>query len=498
MAHSSSCQILLALLVIAVATAQLASSHKVNIVQEPQNVVGKTRKLFDRSGCDNVKGFTRELRSEIKSKQPIVKQIADYVLAGPERHKTYDELARLCDGFGPRMSGSKSLERAIRHMHQKLLRGGKLDVRAEPAMIPHWEIGTQYAFMTAPRRHRMSILALGYSVGTNSTEGIEADVQVVRTFDELEQLGKAGALRDKIVVYNYKFTTYGDSVKYRTGGALRAAKYGALAALVRSVGPFSIYSAHAGAGSRSIPTAAITLEDADLIQRWTDRQKQVRIRLRIDAKNYDDVPSFNLIGDLRGKDKPDEVVLVSGHIDSWYNTQGAMDDGGGMMISYKAVDVLRKLDLQPRRTLRAALWVAEEFGLIGAQAYYKQHKNETNKFMVVMESDLGTFAPLGLSYTNIGPVGRCIVAAVLDVIGTAINTTQLDTNYEGSDIEVFTDQGVPGLSLANDNGRYFWFHHTSGDSMTIENPDDLDRTTILWAASSYMLADLSQDVDLRN
>lgn len=446
---------------------------------------------FNETDCEQVAGFTDSLKREIKSKADNVKRIIDLVLTGSERHSTYDELALFCDTFGPRMSGSKSLSDAIDFMANKMKAAG-LSVNLEPAMIPRWEIGEQHAELTSPVRHNMSILALGYSVGTNGS--IEAEVVVVHSFDELEELAEAGQIRDKIVVYNYEFTTYGQSVKFRSSGAKRAAKYGAVAALVRSVTPYSIYSPHAGAGSRSIPTAAITTEDADLIERWNKRGKKMTIKLLIDSKNYEDVQSYNVVGDIKGSERPDQIVLVSGHTDSWYNTQGAMDDGGGMMISYKALDVLSKLKLQSKRTIRAVLWTSEEFGLIGAQQYFNNHKHELDKFVVVMESDLGTFRPLGLSYTNMKPLGQCVVSEVLKLLGK-IGTTRLDSDFEGSDIELFTDAGLPGLSLMNDNSQYFHYHHTSGDSISLEDPNNLDMATILWAASSYVLADLS--VDLR-
>lgn len=448
-------------------------------------------KVFNED-CTKVEGFTQELRQEIQSKSGDVKRIMDLVLNGPERHSTYNELSLFCDTFGPRLSGSDSLAQSIDYMMKKMKQDGELDVRAEKVLIPKWEVKKQWAEMVEPVQHPMFILALGTSVGTNN-QTFEAEVVMVHSFDELDRKGDQGLLTGKIVVFNYNFTVYGESVKFRTNGALRASKYGAAAALIRSVTPFSIYSPHTGMGSRSIPTVAITVEDANLIERWLNRNKKVVIKLFIDAKNYDDVESHNVIGDIKGSSKPEEVIVVSGHIDTWYNTQGAMDDGGGMMISYKALDILSKLNLRPKRTVRAILWTSEEFGLIGAQQYFKDHKHELKNFKVVMESDLGTFTPKGLSHKNFSPLGRCIVKEVLNLTA-AIGTTQLDSNYEGSDVEVFSDVGVPGLSLANDNANYFYYHHSSADTISLENPDDLDKSTILWAVASYVLADLSVDI----
>lgn len=448
--------------------------------------------VFDRSTCVGVEGFTQELRDEIRSKAKEVDRIINYVLKNAT-HSTYNELAYFVDYFGPRLSGSLSLQQAIDYMKYKMKVESKLDVTTEKALIPKWEVGEQWAELVEPVKHRMTILALGTSVGTDNST-IRAEVQLVNSFEQLAELGAQGLIKDKIVVFNYKWTSYGECVKFRTQGAIEAKKFGAVAALIRSVTPFSIYSPHAGMGSRSIPTAAITTEDADLIQRWTNRNKRIVIRLFIDAKNFDDVESQNIIADIVGTEKPSEVVLMSGHIDSWYNTDGAMDDGGGAFITYMAADVLKKLGLRPKRTVRAVLWTSEEFGLVGAQQYFKDHKHELKNFKIVMESDLGTFKPLGLSITNVGQLGKCIVSEVLSLT-EEIGTTRLDTNYEGSDIELFSDAGVPGLSLANENSKYFYYHHTSGDSISIEDPDDLDKSTILWAAASYVLADLSVDIN---
>lgn len=442
--------------------------------------------------CDNVSNFD-SLRKKIQSYRDDINKIIHLVEEGEEKNKTWEELALFCDTFGPRLSGSKSLESAIGYMEGKMRNDSGLNVTAEPVMIPKWEVHDQWAEITAPRRHKMSILALGSSVSTNGP--IEKQVVLVRDFQELDKVGAINGLKDKIVVYNYKFEGYPKSVIYRTQGASRAAKYEAAAALVRSVTPFSIYSPHTGMGSRSIPTAAITLEDADLIERLIKRGKTVTMRLNIETEHFDDVQSYNLVGDITGSTRPQEVVLVSGHIDSWYNTDGAMDDGGGMMISYKALDVLRKLNLQGERTIRAVLWTSEEFGLVGAQQYFKNHEHELENFKAVIESDEGTFRPLGLSFKNMGTIGQCAIWEILKLTAK-IGTRELTSRFEGSDIEVFTDNGVPGLSLLNENSQYFYFHHTSGDSMTVEDPESLNRATILFASTAYVLSQL--DVELNN
>ena len=451
----------------------------------PKRRRASTGQSGNRTDCSRLEGFGA-VREQIRDLEPAVKRILEF--NRQNKHATYNELALFCDTFGPRLSGSKSLQMAIDYMAAKMRDESKLNITLEPAMIPKWEVDKQWARIVEPVAHQMSILALGGSVGTDSGP-IEAQAVVVHSMSELKSLAAEGKVAGKIVVYNYKFTTYPESVKFRSQGALEAQKYKAVAALIRSVTPFSIYSPHTGMASKSIPTAAITVEDADLIERWSKRHKQVLLRLFMETRHFNDVQSFNTIGDITGSERPREVVLVSGHIDSWYNTAGAMDDGGGMMISYKALDVLNKLGLRGKRTIRAVLWTSEEFGLFGAKQYFENHKHELENFKAVIESDEGTFKPLGLSFKNVGPLGQCALRELLRLT-ESIETTILDDKFEGSDIELFTDAKVPGLSLKNENSKYFFFHHTTGDSITVEDPDELDKSTALFAITSYVLSNL--------
>ena len=203
--------------------------------------------------------------------------------------------------------------------------------------------------------------------------------------------------------------------------------------------------------------------------------------------------SRNAIGEIEGKEKPEEVVVVSGHIDSWDVGQGALDDGGGMFISAQALSLLRFLDLKPRRTLRAILWTAEEFGLIGVQRYVNDHRNELEKFKAVFESDIGTFKPLGLDFAGTVEAG-CIVQEVLKLLAP-INATKFRKQDDvGSDIYYFLAQNVPGLSLNNANDKYFYYHHTEADTMTVLDSDNLDLCVAVWATASYVLADLSVEL----
>lgn len=350
--------------------------------------------------------------------------------------------------------------------------------------------------MIEPRTKNMVILGLGRSVSTPSG-GITAEVIVVKSFDELENTPDE-KVKGKIVLYDPVFTTYGETVTVRSQGASKASAKGAVASLIRSITQFSINSPHTGSqnyadGVVKIPTAAISLEDADLIRRLYDRGEKVVLNIQM-SSTYDDTKvSRNTLVDLKGSQNPEKLVIVSGHIDSWDVGQGAMDDGGGLFISWAAPVILKRLNLTPKRTLRAIFWTAEELGLIGAYAYKEAHKDELNNINFIMESDEGTFAPLGL-YVSGNTRTRCIAQEVLKLFESINASTVVEQDGAGSDIAVFTGDGIPGASLYNDNEKYFWFHHTEGDTMNVEDPDELDLGAAFWTAVSYIIADLSEDM----
>ncbi|KAM7305318.1 putative transferrin receptor [Ixodes scapularis] len=434
-----------------------------------------------------------KLVAEIRAYAPVVNAIIKHVVHGSERNRTYQELVRFVDKFGPRIAGSQNLENSIDYMVKLLSRQRLHAVHTEEAMVPHWVRGNESAWLLKPRLQRLNMLGLGGSIGT-PPEGIEAPVLVVRSFDQLR--ANASKAKGKIVVFNADFSNYSTTVKYRVDGAAEAYQAGAVAALVRSVTPFSIASPHTGwmtyrKNTGRIPSACITVEDAELLQRFQQSGVELRIRLVMNAKNLPPARSRNTIAELRGSTIPDEVVLVSGHLDSWDVGQGAMDDGGGAFISWRALRVLRSMDLRPRRTLRCVLWTGEEQGLWGARAYYKRHQKEASNMNIIMESDMGTFNPLGLVLASSNPTARCMVKHVLDLMG-AINATNLVLGNEGPDIQFWVHSGVPGASLLTANEKYFYFHHTDGDTMIVEDPVSLDLCTAFWAAVAFVFADLSE------
>ncbi|KAM9050214.1 carboxypeptidase Q isoform 8-T10 [Megaptera novaeangliae] len=251
----------------------------------------------------------QEIKEEIACYGDVAKAIINLAVYGKAQNRSYERLALLVDTVGPRLSGSKSLEKAIQIMHQNLQEDGLENVHLEPVKIPHWERGEESAVMLEPRIHKMAVLGLGGSIGT-PPEGITAEVLVVTSFDELQR--RAPEARGKIVVYNQPYTNYSRAVQYRVQGAVEAAKVGALASLIRSVASFSIYSPHTGIqeyqdGVPKIPTACITVEDAEMMSRMASRGSRIVIQLKMGAKNYADADSFNTVAEIIGSKYPEQI-----------------------------------------------------------------------------------------------------------------------------------------------------------------------------------------------
>ncbi|XP_023942733.1 carboxypeptidase Q-like [Bicyclus anynana] len=440
--------------------------------------------------------LSEELIKEIGSYRHVKDEIFRYVLDGDFKRRTYDELAKFVDIFGGRPSGSKVLEDSIDYMIQLTQQEGIQDIVTEDVEVPHWVRETEKLTMVQPRIKNISILGLGKSVSTPSN-GLSAEVIVVRNFDELEKIPDKD-VEGKIVLFDPKFTSYSETVVYRSQGAVKAGAKGAVASLVRSIAPFSINSPHTGNQNyedkvKKIPTAAISLEDADLIRRIYDRKEKVVLNITM-SSTYDTKISRNTLIDLKGTNYPEQLVIVSGHIDSWDVGQGAMDDGGGLFISWAAPLILKRLNLRPKRTLRSIFWTAEELGLVGAYAYEEKHRDKNHNINFIMEADgEGTFAPRGLVVGGTSKA-RCIVAEVLKLFESVNATTLVESNSFGTDIDVFIKKGIPGATLHTSNERYYWFHHTAGDTMNVEDPDELDLCTAFWTSVAYIVADISADI----
>lgn len=405
-------------------------------------------------------------------------------------------LTEMTDKFGPRMSGGAALENAIDYIRDEMTVDG-LSSYTEPVPIPVWTRGYESAKLLSPKRMKIPLLGLGSSVGTNGS--LTADAIVVADFEEFDKL-PVTAVNGKIVVFAQKFVSYGETVKYRVKGASVAARKGAVAALINSITPYSMRTPHTGhqtydSDVHKIPAACITLEDAALLLRLYRRGEQIKIKLRMDDRNMGIGQSRNLIGELIGREKVNEsVVVVSGHLDSWDVGVGAMDDGGGAYIARYATTFLSQMGLRPRRTIRSILWTAEEQGIVGAQEYMARHKEmEKEEFNFFIESDMGTFEPIGVDFSG-NAMAKCIFNEIVKLLEPVNATETASPQDAGPDISMWTDRGFPGASLMNRNEQYFWYHHSEADSMLVENSGFLDKGAAAFAVTAYVVADLSIDI----
>jgi carboxypeptidase Q len=423
----------------------------------------------------------------------VYREAADSLIGAATRDSAaYVRLGTLVDTFGHRLSGSASLEGAIDWILSEMKSDGLQNVRGERVMVPHWVRGAESADLVKPRTAPLHMLGLGGSVGTPKG-GITAPVLVVNSFDDLRS--RASEARGKIVLFDAPFTSYRETVRYRVEGASAAARVGAVASLIRSVASFSIRSPHTGvmhydSTVARIPAAALSMEDAQMLHRFQERGQPVVVRLRMSARTLPDAPSRNVVAEVTGRDRPDEVVVLGGHIDSWDVGQGAMDDGGGAVAAWEAVRLLHRLGLRPRRTVRVVLWTNEENGGKGALAYRDAHAGQLEKHVLAMESDNGAFTPYGFRFSGsdaaLGRVQQ--VAALLQPIGASKVTREKESPE--ADIAPLVERGVPGVGLDVERSRYFWFHHSEGDTLDKLDPSELARCVAAMAVMAYVVADL--------
>ena len=401
-------------------------------------------------------------------------------------------LAALTDGIGNRLSGTPELTRAIDWALAEMKRDGLENVHAEPVMVPHWVRGRESAEIVEPAHHQVVMLGLGDSVGTPNS-GVQAEALVVRSFQELD--AASARARGRIVVFNVPFTNYDQTRPYRSEGPSRAAQLGAVAVLVRSVGPPGLRLPHTGGLSYTpnvaqIPAAAISSEDADRLQRMTDRGEHIVLRLQMEAHFDADAASANVVGEWRGREKPDEVVVIGGHIDSWDVGAGASDDGGGMVATWEALRLIKSIGLRPRRTIRVVLWTNEENGGRGGRAYRDAHLAELPKHVMMLEADSGLFTPVSFAVTA-NTAARDTVRAIASLLAN-IDADSVTPGGGGSDIDPsVTAAAIPALSYEG-TGDYFLLHHTPADTVDKIAPVDVSRAAAAIAVMSYVIADLPQ------
>jgi hypothetical protein len=424
----------------------------------------------------------------------------------------WKRLEFLTTRIGHRLSGSTGLERAIRWAEDGMKRDGLEGVRVQPARVPRWVRGRESARLVAPVERELSILGLGMSVGT-PPEGVTAPVVVVRSFDELAALG-AEKVKGRIVAYAPDWEGYGRTVRYRTSGASAAARLGALAVLVRSATGRSLATPHTGTlvydeGAPKIPAASITVEDAEWLWRTQAAGLPITATLKMEARLEGEADSGNVLGEIRGREKPDEVVVMGGHLDSWDVGQGAHDDACSCMAAWNALVVLKELGLRPRRTLRVALWTSEENSGAGGRAYREALGADAKSHVAAIEMDGGCERPTGFGFTVLKPgeprrragdardsepddPAAAAALASLREIGALlapIDAARVSWGGGGADIGPLMRDGVPGLSLDTVGEHYFDWHHTNADTLDKVDPTDLRKATAMLALMGYALAD---------
>jgi carboxypeptidase Q len=408
-------------------------------------------------------------------------------------HFAWNRLAELTDRFGHRLSGSENLARAIAWAVATMKQDGLENVRTEKVMVPRWVRGSESLEILDPPRHIIPMLGLGSSVATPAT-GIEADVLVVRDFDELSR--RSIEAKGKIVLFHAAFTGYGQTNQYRTGGASAAARHGAVGVLVRAIGPVGLRTPHTGnmtyaQDAPRIPAAAISAEDAERLQRLAEGGYRIRVRLRMEARFEADVESANVIGEIRGSDLPEEIVLVGGHFDSWDVGTGASDDGVGCVVTWEAARLMKVLGIRPRRTVRVVLFTNEENGLRGGNAYRDAYLKQAEQHVLAIESDSGVFAPARLGFTG-SAAARQMMADIASLLAP-VGFQDIGPGGGGADIGPIALAGkVPMLAYQGDATRYFTIHHTPADTIDRIAPEEVSKAAAALAVVTYVVADAAQ------
>lgn len=417
-----------------------------------------------------------------------------------------NELRHLTNNIGPRLSGSPQAQQAVEFVSTEMRALGA-EVTLEKAMVPHWVRGTETAELTSwPAQtpgttQKVVLTALGGSVAT-PPEGITAEVVVVDNWQELHAL-PAGAVKGKILLFNHRFDkelagqgdglqAYGGGVIYRGAGPIAGASAGAVAVLVRSIGGADFRLPHTGMTEYApdaprIPAAAVTAEDADLLKNLTS-QGPVKLHLTLTPQSLADAFSYNVIADWKGSEHPEQIVIVSGHLDSWDLGTGALDDGAGVAVSMEAIHLLKELGIHPKRTVRFVAWMSEEEGSEGASAYMSDSRNVVANHVGAIESDLGADHPAGIYYSGKSELGHWLqpVSQVLESIGAE---TLVSTPETGEDISALTQLGVPSFAPVQDSRFYFNYHHTAADTFDKVDPKHLSENAAVMAVLAYALAD---------
>lgn len=427
--------------------------------------------------------------------------------AALESNYAYRRTAYLTNNIGPRLSGSAQAARAVGYVADEMRKAG-LTVRLQPLTVPHWVRGietgeiVQFEGMAPGTTQKIVLTALGGSIATPA-DGLTADIIGVKDFEELETLGRS-KISGKIVFFNHKFDTelqaagfggaaYGAAVGFRFSGAIMAARYGAVGVLVRSAGGSQNRLAHTGsmgydAGVPKIPAAAVSYEDAETLA-YLAAMGRVRVRMTLTPKTLPDATSHNVIADIKGSEKPDEIVVVGGHLDSWDLGTGALDDAAGVAVSMQVGFLVKFLKLRPKRTIRVIAYMNEENGGAGGRAYFDESKTSIGNQFAAIESDLGASHPLGINFAG-KPELRPYIAPLSRILLSQGASQVQQLPGVGADISPLTQAGVPSFAPWFNQQKYFKYHHTSADTFDKIDPKELGELGALMAVLAYGLANL--------
>lgn len=425
----------------------------------------------------------------------VIRKIADDILING---KAYENLKVLCKTVGGRIAGSPQMYKAEAWGRKALQNAGADRVILQECKVPRWTRGGKdeaYA-INSSKKHSLDILALGNSIGTGS-KGITAPVIMIKSFEELEQ--RKDAVKGKIVFYNYRFNpffiktfiSYADAVKYRAQGPSRAAKYGAVGALVRSMTHAADNNPHTGAMNYNdsfpkIPAAAVGLKDADILVDMVTRNKNVQLFLKTNATTFKDTIGHNVIGEIIGSEFPEQIITVGGHLDSWDPAEGAHDDGAGCVHSIEVLRVFKAIGYKPKRTIRIVLFANEENGLRGGTEYAVQAKATNEKHLFALESDAGGFTPRGFGFT-LAPEKLRKIRQWLPLF-MPYGVYEFNAGGGGADIGPLNKtMGTPIAGLQPDSQRYFDIHHARTDVFEAVNKRELELGAINMAALIYMI-----------
>ncbi|MBQ4834117.1 M20/M25/M40 family metallo-hydrolase [Pseudoalteromonas sp. MMG010] len=411
---------------------------------------------------------------------------------------SFNILESLTTEIGPRLPGSKNDALAVAWAQAKFKELGFDKVWIEKATFPKWQRFSESGKILTPSEQPLHLTALGNSVSTPK-EGITAAVVLFETLDELIAAPK-DSLKGKIAYINYKMNRhidgngYGPAVKARSNGAVEAAKKGAIAYMMRSVSTAHHRFAHTGgshyqAGVKKIPNVTIANPDADQIARLVALNKNVTVNINVQTKNYGEGTSYNVIGQFNGSENPEQYVLIGGHLDSWDLGTGALDDGAGVALTMAAAKHISDIK-RPKRSIRVVLFAAEELGLWGAKAYFKQHETELDKIVAAAESDFGADVVYGFE-SNVNAASLPVVRAIAKQLAS-LNVQYIGKNSAkgGPDlIPLKNTTNAPIFELHQDGTDYFDYHHTADDTLDKVNPDKLRQNTASYAVFALMAAD---------